>query len=189
MKRFVRDRFAPALRELGFKGSGNRYHVGFGDRVGYLGIKRHPGNTRVHVNFTVALAADSWWDELGHVLPEHRNVWWRLPAAANTDELLDDLVSSIREYGLPALQAAVENPPPAHQGTPTGPRFPSPVVRLHGRTPSWRTGGAPAPRKSFGQVLSSPAGRASCPRICSAYEGWAKRSLEPVEDAAAPDPD
>lgn len=124
--RFVRDHLAPSLRSLGFKGSGSRYKLDHGEHRGYLTLlKSRHNTTRAVVEFTVELwVADAatgqayWSARLPHVMPEHAHFWWRLPAGADVGELLTDVVSSIRDYGLAAMRRAFDHPdnPPDHLG-------------------------------------------------------------------------
>jgi hypothetical protein len=116
MKAFQRDRLAPALRAMGFQGSGSKFQLRESDPVGYVGVSRHRYSNRLVVGFTLVLSVGwpageaSWCRSLASVLQSagEDDCEWRLPAGADTDDLLEDVVASLRTYGLPALEEAIK---------------------------------------------------------------------------------
>jgi hypothetical protein len=115
--RFLKELVSPVLRKLGFKGSGAKFRLDQADFRGGLEFQRSTHSTRAVVEFTINLSAvhrptstGFWWSRLGVLMPEFHDFWWRLPAGAPTEELLDDVAQSITNYGHVALQAALDEP-------------------------------------------------------------------------------
>ncbi len=112
---FLRKDLAPRLRSLGLKGSGGDYYLDRGDLRGWLGFQKSTHNNKALVEFTINVHAMQlpsrqgfWGDRIGFVLPEQEDTWWVLPAGAATSELLSDLLSSIEDFALVAIDAAME---------------------------------------------------------------------------------
>ncbi|HEX4865817.1 MAG TPA: DUF4304 domain-containing protein [Acidimicrobiales bacterium] len=114
-RRFLRDRLAPSLRRLDLKGSGRNFRFDRGDFRCVFSFQGSKYNDKAIVEFTVNTAVQHaptsrafWGDRIGFLLPDMTDTWWMLPAGADTDELLSDLVESFAEYALVAAQAAME---------------------------------------------------------------------------------
>jgi hypothetical protein len=114
---FLKEDLAPSLRSLGFKGSGAHYRLDRGDYQGTLGFQKDRHSTRAVVGFTINVSAGHrptkrgyWGGRIGHLMPEFANLWWRVPHGADTHELLIDVVASIRDYALVALEAVLHDP-------------------------------------------------------------------------------
>ncbi len=115
--RFLKERLAPSLRSLSFKGSGANYRLDRGDYRGALGFQKDRHSTRAVVEFTINVSAGYrptkigyWSERIGHLMPEFTDLWWRVPHGANADQLLTDVVASIRSYALVALEAVLNDP-------------------------------------------------------------------------------
>jgi hypothetical protein len=114
--RFLRSDLAPALRRLGLKGSGRHYHWDRGQsNLGWVSFQGGKYNSRAMVEFTINLTVartlsgvQHWWNRIGSFLPVVADTWWRVPAGAATEDLLVDLVDSISDHGLVALEAAMD---------------------------------------------------------------------------------
>jgi hypothetical protein len=133
----LRTGVAPVLRGLGLKGSGRRFHWDRGQsRLGWVSFKRWWPYSRSIFEFTINLAVARtltepgyWSERIGSYLPEVEDTWWSVPVGAVTDDLLADLVGSLRDHGLVALEAAMdeaEHPPDPPR--PMRPRPPLPSV-------------------------------------------------------------
>jgi hypothetical protein len=118
MKAFQRERLAPALREIGFQGSASKFRLMGSDPAGYVGVRRdRKHSNRLVVTFTLGLSIGwpfseaRWSTSLAYLLHEagQRDIEWRLPAGAETTDLLEDVVSSLCTYGLPVLKAAIRD--------------------------------------------------------------------------------
>jgi hypothetical protein len=113
---FVKEEIAPSLRSHGFKGSGKSFRLDRGDYRGTLAFQGSVWNTSSHVEFTVNLKASHlptkqgyWRNRLGHLLRAQEDVWWSLPAGASTDQLREDLLECILDYGIAAFDAALNS--------------------------------------------------------------------------------
>jgi hypothetical protein len=117
MKVFQRNRLAPALREMGFQGSGSKFRLRDSDPAGYISVNRDRYSNRLVVGFTLKLSVGwpmvtaRWCRMLDSVLQHdagQQDCEWRLPAGADTGNLIEDVVASLRGYGLPAMEAALQ---------------------------------------------------------------------------------
>ena len=129
----LKERVAPALRSMGFKGSGQHYHLPVPDHFALLGFQKLRFGTRHDVMFTINLLACShadwaalveenprygpnpvlgahyeeplWSQRIGFLMPEPHDHWWQVLDDTDTDALADEVVGVLREYGVPALRA------------------------------------------------------------------------------------
>jgi hypothetical protein len=126
--RMLRDEIAPALRRLGFKGSGRNYTLPDPDFYLLLGFQGGRYNTADEVTFTVNLAVinkqewedgwECWWSKvptatanhpvgqymrLGHLMPQKQDYWWEMTAGTSTPELVEEVVNAIHRYGIPEM--------------------------------------------------------------------------------------
>jgi hypothetical protein len=129
----LREHLGPALRELGFIGSGSAYRLPLPNAIALLGFQRSRHNDRERVSFTVNLTAGPataweaarraypflperpaantrypgglWHGRLGMQLPEPRDVWWELAPGTHPETLAAEVIDTIREHGMPALRA------------------------------------------------------------------------------------
>lgn len=137
IRELLRDHLAPALRSLGFVGSGSAYRLPIPDAIALLGFQRSRYNDRARASFTVNLNAFStatwerarrdhpflparptatphypgglWHARLGMLLPEAGDVWWEVDRDTDLDALTADLVGAIRDYAIPALRAHAQD--------------------------------------------------------------------------------
>ncbi|MGN6681263.1 MAG: HEAT repeat domain-containing protein [Streptosporangiaceae bacterium] len=124
----MRDSIAPALRELGFKGSVSR---GFtylsGDYSGGLWTQKSRHSTKEEVYFWVHLGAfhepsgSGYWNTALHALIPQNDSFsqWTIRADRSAEPVAQDLLEIIRNYGWLAIQAAVDSPgyPPDPEAT------------------------------------------------------------------------
>jgi hypothetical protein len=129
----LKDRVAPVLREMGFKGSGQNYHLPVPDHYALLGFQRARFGTRHDVLFTINLLACSyadwaalvekrphyapkpilsapyeepvWSQRIGHLMPENLDHWWQVLDDTDMEALAAEVIGVLREYGVPALRA------------------------------------------------------------------------------------
>jgi hypothetical protein len=129
----LKGRIAPELRAMGFKGSGQNYHLPVPDHFALLGFQKARFGTRHDVMFTVNLLACShaewaalaetkpyygerpivgavypapvWGQRIGFLMPEPRDHWWHVLDDTDSDALADEVMGVLREYGVPALRA------------------------------------------------------------------------------------
>ncbi|MGC4810083.1 DUF4304 domain-containing protein [Micromonospora sp. DT228] len=128
----LRDDVAPALRALGFTGSGSRYTLPDPESWALLGFQSSRYNTRGRLTFTVNLCAvprivwqsrrreqsqlplkpspgtyygDFVWSwRIGHLMPVNEDVWWDLNEDVEATDVASEVVTAIEAYGLPALR-------------------------------------------------------------------------------------
>ena len=131
----LRDRIAPALRTLGFKGSGPVFSLPNEKHHAMLGFQKSVSSTASEIRFTVnalVVSKDAWkkareewsyipqrpspnasWGDfvwqsrMGHLLPEREDAWWRLSASADVERLAGELVDAIQEYMLPEIRQRI----------------------------------------------------------------------------------
>jgi hypothetical protein len=133
----MRDQVAPALRELGFTGTARIFRYWSGGRKGEIRWQKDSRQTRQQLlRFTMNLG---WWSGGGRVrdlMPvPATDTWWELRGAEPTEPVAVSVVSAIRCYVVPAIQAGLDDL--ALQQAPDGhwPRtFPS-VPAMHERQP------------------------------------------------------
>jgi hypothetical protein len=129
----LKERVAPALRELGFKGSGQNFYLPVPEHYALLGFQRARFGTRHDVLFTINLLACShadwtalvaarphygpkpilgahyedpvWSMRIGHLMPEPHDHWWQVLDDTDTEALADEVLGVLEEYGVPALRA------------------------------------------------------------------------------------
>jgi hypothetical protein len=128
----VKQQIAPALRELGFKGSGQRFTLPNEEHYALVGLQKFSWSDCDEVEFTanVTVAERGVWEaerRQGRNLPKQPSasifygtfVWqrrigslapggeerkWRVSPDRPTDAVAEDFVATIRDHGLPAMR-------------------------------------------------------------------------------------
>jgi hypothetical protein len=113
---------APRLRELGFKGSGQKFRLPSDTHLLSLDFQRSAWNDILEVSFTINLSAgliDSAsianevpqsprrlysHDERLGFLSHGRDHWWKVPADGPTLSIAVEVIHDIRELGIPWLR-------------------------------------------------------------------------------------
>ncbi|MEU4712885.1 DUF4304 domain-containing protein [Micromonospora purpureochromogenes] len=129
----LRDVVAPALREMGFKGSGKLYRLDDEKCWVRLGFQSSVSNSAARVKFTVnLLVADKdawtgsrdekhylpevpspnisygqpfWWERIGALMPSGRDHWWTITDPLVASNVALEVVAAVRKFALPALIA------------------------------------------------------------------------------------
>jgi uncharacterized protein DUF4304 len=129
----LKERVAPALRDMGFKGSGQNYHLPVPGHFALLGFQKMRFGTRHDVMFTINLLACShadwtalaeanpyhgakpilgahyegpiWSRRIGFLMPEPHDHWWQVLDDTDTDALAEEVIAVLRDLGVPALRA------------------------------------------------------------------------------------
>lgn len=129
----IRDEIAPALRTLGFRGSGAVYELPDEHFWRLVGFQKSRSSDRSEVRFTVnltradrmrwlaALESNPWLGpkpsgnadyglpdvvevtRLGQLMPGRQDVWWTVGASATTGDVSRRVVSALEVYGVPWL--------------------------------------------------------------------------------------
>lgn len=128
----LRDLVAPELRAMGFKGSGSRYRLDDQEFWAVLGFQASAYNTSKAMRFTANLCVvgrsvwDSarrerpylpespapnvyygtftWHRRIGRLMPHEADLWWDLDHATEPAVIADEVVTAIRDFGLPAMR-------------------------------------------------------------------------------------
>jgi hypothetical protein len=134
--RMMQREIAPALRELGFKGSGQSFTLPSHTHWALLGFQRSRWGDSKEVRFTVNVTvvekraweelratrphlgarpspnvrepAPAWTERIGLLLPAGTDLWWPVPANASTARVADEVVAAIRDYALPEIARQIE---------------------------------------------------------------------------------
>ncbi|MDR2984255.1 MAG: DUF4304 domain-containing protein [Nocardiopsaceae bacterium] len=116
-KEMMRDTIKPALRQMSFRGSRSSFWLQDGDDIGTLWTQKSVHNTRHRVNLIVHLNAAHmptdqvyWTRNLLAEIPRNRDDWWSLTANRPSAAPAVRLLNAVRKYGLPAIQAALDEP-------------------------------------------------------------------------------
>ncbi|MBE1530803.1 DUF4304 domain-containing protein [Actinomadura algeriensis] len=134
----MKDEIAPALRGLGFVGSGVRYRLPDAGYWAQIGFQKSRSSTAETVKFTVNLSVierDVWerarlvrghlperpspntgyvglgWTErIGGVMaPCSDEPWWTVRRGRPTAQVAAEVVAAIGDHALPALRGRIEN--------------------------------------------------------------------------------
>jgi len=128
----VKEQIAPALRELGFKGSGQRFVLPSEEHWAQIGLQKFSWSNREYVEFTANVTVvrrDVWeeerarssilpkqpapnifhgtyaWQErIGELVPERKEKRWRVSPDRSTEPVAEEFVAAIRDYALPAMR-------------------------------------------------------------------------------------
>ncbi len=134
-KALLKEHVAPALRDLGFKGSGREFELPSDTHWIQVGLQASTYSSADAVKFTVNLSAvrrDVWqrasseqqwlgkkpkantvsgvqgFQRIGKAMPQQQDHWWTLQPSDNLTVLSAEVVGAIRDFGIPALLSRVE---------------------------------------------------------------------------------
>ncbi|MHB8694902.1 MAG: DUF4304 domain-containing protein [Solirubrobacteraceae bacterium] len=128
----VKGAIIPALRALGFTGSGGRYSLRADGAWALLGFQKSAYSDGNEVRFTVNLLVtsnDDWaelraqkpylparpspttrygdpvaQERIGQLLPEPADSWWRVYDGVNLDDVAENVIETIERNGIPWLR-------------------------------------------------------------------------------------
>jgi uncharacterized protein DUF4304 len=128
---------APALRELGFKGSGHVFELPDERFWVLLGFQRSRASDRFRVKFTINLYVvgkgkyaearneasylprrptpsisngPGWWRRIGQLVPGARgDLWWTISERDRPRHVAEQVLQTVTEYGLPAMRAQMSS--------------------------------------------------------------------------------
>ncbi len=117
-RQMMRGLITPALRGLGFTGTWPRaFCYQDGDYAGTLWTQKSVHSTEDHVNFTVHLSASHtptntvyWTHSLLGLIPGNQDPWWTVSATDTAGPAAARFLRAFRDYGWPAIQAALDSP-------------------------------------------------------------------------------
>lgn len=131
----LRDESAPALRRLGFVGSGQIYRLPDERNWPLLGFQKSMFNTGERLSFTINLSVVSkelweqrrsvrrlplrpapstfygpwmWHRRIGHLLPAGDDHWWEVGTAPDP-AIVSEVVEAVRDLALPAMRRQIES--------------------------------------------------------------------------------
>jgi hypothetical protein len=129
----LRTGVAPGLRGMGFVESGQSFELRDQEFWRLLGIQKSSFNSASHVEFTINLlrGRKAGWEQarqahaylpvrpnastayarvsgvravrIGRLLPAGRDHWWQVSASTSPAKLAADVLSTVKEFALPAL--------------------------------------------------------------------------------------
>lgn len=124
---WLREKIAPALRDAGYKGSGQNFYCRLGRNWGLINFQRSQRDWAERATFTVNLGTSSaivlegrgedpdrppivwdgqWWERLGSLLGG-RDRWWEIRDDADAGRLSDlatEVRTALADHGLPAIR-------------------------------------------------------------------------------------
>ena len=134
--RMIKAEVAPALRRLGFKGSGQRYELPSKTHWAVVGFQRSTSSDAKHVKFTInatvvsreewerasneqpwlgkrpsanARSSVGWEARIGGVMPNTGgDHWWSVTPGSVTEPVAGEVVGAVRDYLLPAMRARMD---------------------------------------------------------------------------------
>ena len=135
---------APALRELGFKGSGQSFTLPSETHWVLLGFQKSQWGDSREVTFTVNVTVVEkrawdderakrpylggerpapntiygppvWTDRVGFLFPAGTDLWWPVKAGSSTATVANEVVAAIRDYALPEIARQIEGAPDARK--------------------------------------------------------------------------
>lgn len=129
----MKERFAPYLREAGFRGSGGRFRLPSESHWAQVGFQKSVYSDRRELRFTVNLSCVSQaeWESqraakpylseiprpgtfygkwvhhtrLGALVPDGGDKWWSLSPGQDPEPVVADLLHDLENYGIPWLRA------------------------------------------------------------------------------------
>jgi hypothetical protein len=129
----MRQQVAPALRDLGLKGSGQVFSIPSDRYWALIGFQKSVGSTSEAVKFTVNLQVVSrddwakaseaqrwrgakpkanvrpglpgaWGERIGALMPSGNDHWWWVEPDRPTEQVADEVVAALRDHGLPVMK-------------------------------------------------------------------------------------
>jgi hypothetical protein len=130
----MRSAIKPQLKSLGLRASGTTFQLPAPDHFAAFGIQQSGDNVWVRAKFTVnvrvvsnqewaarqarlgrtgppspnARSGVGWWTRLGELTPGGHDRWWTVWGGFPTDDVAQEVVTAIRDYGLPAMREKIE---------------------------------------------------------------------------------
>jgi hypothetical protein len=111
-EQMMRGQVAPVLRELGFNGTLRIFSYGNGSRKGEIRAQKDGRATpQQRLFFTISVGWSGDGGRIGELMPlPATDTWWELRGGQPTGAVARSLVSAIRIYALPAIQAGLDGP-------------------------------------------------------------------------------
>ena len=132
----LKNEVAPGLRALGFRGSGQNYHLPSETHWALLGFQRAFGDAEtvhftlnLHVVLRSAWEAErsehpwmsvrptattggwnfTWWKRIGTLTPTGQDLWWELRAGTDTAMLAAAVLWAVEDFAMPAMREQLQS--------------------------------------------------------------------------------
>jgi hypothetical protein len=133
----MKDSVAPALRQLGFKGSGQAFSLPSQTHFAMIGFQKsmYSDSNDVRLTANVSVIPRSAWEEaraersylprkpapstfygsfawqkrIGALLPDGKDTWWVIRAGADPTSVAAEIIESVRVYALPAMKDQIDS--------------------------------------------------------------------------------
>lgn len=130
-RQFLRERFAPAMRDLGFKGSGQKYSFPSDTHYIQIGLQKSAYSDSNELQFTLnfqIIEKKEWMKEkeliqpstpkpnpniherigyterIGLMTPKNLDLWWTYGLDTSELDLLEEVIVMIRKYIIPMIE-------------------------------------------------------------------------------------
>ena len=133
-KTMMKEQVAPALRALGFNGSGQRYELSSETHWALLGFQKSTGSDASQVKFTINVSAvprDEWeearrkqawlaerpganvsefvgWHARIGELTGASDTWWTVSADRPTEPVVSEVIAAVRDHALTELRRRID---------------------------------------------------------------------------------
>ena len=129
-KQLLKDKIAPNIRNIGFKGSGQNYYFPSESHWEMLSFQKSMFSDSTELSFTLNLyvvekdewenarksnslfplkpTATTYWGigwhkRIGHLMPAKKDYWWKVNNNTNLDKLAHEVMEVIENYALPEI--------------------------------------------------------------------------------------
>jgi HEAT repeat protein len=107
----MRQVIGPALRQLGFRGTVREFK--YGDRSQFGTIRWQKDGRFARAQLMPFTANVDYWcgaDRIGWLMPVPAyDTWWEIRGGQSYDAVADSVITALRRYALPAIQAGLED--------------------------------------------------------------------------------
>ncbi len=140
----MREQVAPALREMGFRGTLRVFTYAAGRHAGSVRLQKSRHSSRRSVDFTFHVGAPCMGsEELVNLMTEQDRParwWWTVVAGEPTAEVAESVAAAFRWYALPTILAALEDTDHDHRPEDDQDPAAPPIAPL--RNPAYDAAGA-----------------------------------------------
>src|SRR5215469_7709583 len=107
----MRQVIGPALRQLGFRGTVREFKYGDRSQSGAVRWQKDGRFARARLMpFTANVDYCCGADRIGWLMPvPAHDTWWEISGGQSYDSVAESVISAVRSYALPAIQAGLED--------------------------------------------------------------------------------
>jgi HEAT repeats len=107
----MRQVIRPALRQLGFRGTVREFK--YGDRTQFGAVRWQKDGRFARAQLMPFTANVDYWcgaDRIGFLMPvPAHDTWWEIRGGQSYDSVAQSVITAVRRYALPAIQAGLED--------------------------------------------------------------------------------